>query len=129
MQTDVAGTGGIITLVSSWIKTIFFLPCLAFILTSPSFSFPDTFWMNPQFVIKLEEVDDDPDDGEEGCTFIVGLMQKNTRRMKKIGKDLETIGFAIYEVRSYIYYDLGWLSYSLNLIHQSNPILLYLFLS
>lgn len=54
--------------------------------------------MNPQFVIKLEEVDDDPDEGQEGCTFIVGLMQKNRRRMRKMGKDMETIGFAIYEV-------------------------------
>lgn len=55
--------------------------------------------MNPQFVIKLHEVDDDPDDGEEGCTFIVGLMQKNRRRMRKMGQDMETIGFAIYEVK------------------------------
>lgn len=60
----------------------------------------DTFWMNPQFVIKLNEVDDDPDDGEEGCTVIVGLMQKNKRRRRKMGEDMETIGFAIYEVRS-----------------------------
>lgn len=67
---------------------------------NPCFPFPDSFWMNPQFVIKLNEVDDDPDDGEEGCTFMVGLMQKNRRRMKKMGQDMETIGFAIYEVRS-----------------------------
>uniref|UniRef100_A0A3B5A9K2 Calpain-2 catalytic subunit-like n=1 Tax=Stegastes partitus TaxID=144197 RepID=A0A3B5A9K2_9TELE len=61
-------------------------------------NYANTFWMNPQFVIKLDEVDDDPDDGEEdGCTFIVGLMQKNRRRMRKIGEDMETIGFAIYE--------------------------------
>ncbi|KAM9847665.1 calpain-2 catalytic subunit-like [Aulostomus maculatus] len=60
-------------------------------------NYPNTFWMNPQFVIKLEEVDDDPDDGEEGCTFIVGLMQKNKRRRRKMGEDLDTIGFAIYE--------------------------------
>lgn len=59
----------------------------------------DSFWMNPQFVIKLEEVDDDPNDEEEGCTFIVGLMQKNKRRRRKMGEDTETIGFAIYEVR------------------------------
>lgn len=67
--------------------------------------FPDTFWMNPQFVIKLEEVDDDPDDGEEGCTVIVGLMQKNRRRMRKMGQDMETIGYAIYEVRRHIQED------------------------
>uniref|UniRef100_A0A671YNQ9 Calpain-2 catalytic subunit n=1 Tax=Sparus aurata TaxID=8175 RepID=A0A671YNQ9_SPAAU len=60
-------------------------------------NYPNTFWMNPQFVIKLEDVDDDPDDGEEGCTVIVGLMQKNRRRMRKLGQDMETIGFAIYE--------------------------------
>uniref|UniRef100_A0A3P9NI87 Calpain-2 catalytic subunit n=1 Tax=Poecilia reticulata TaxID=8081 RepID=A0A3P9NI87_POERE len=58
-----------------------------------------TFWTNPQFVIKLDEVDDDPNDGEEeGCTVIVGLMQKNKRHRRKVGEDMETIGFAIYDV-------------------------------
>ncbi|XP_059215469.1 calpain-2 catalytic subunit-like [Centropristis striata] len=61
-------------------------------------NYPNSFWMNPQFVIKLEEVDDDSDDGEEKCSFIVGLMQKNRRRMRKMGQDMETIGFAIYEL-------------------------------
>lgn len=62
-------------------------------------NYPNTFWTNPQFVIKLDEVDDDPDDGEEeGCTFIVGLMQKNKRRRRKMGEDMETIGFAIYDL-------------------------------
>lgn len=62
-------------------------------------NYPNSFWMNPQFVIKLDEVDDDPDDGQEdGCTFIVGLMQKNRRRMRKMGQDMETIGFAIYKL-------------------------------
>ncbi|MGH0147011.1 UNVERIFIED_CONTAM: hypothetical protein FKN15_052864 [Acipenser sinensis] len=49
------------------------------------------------FVLKLEEVDDDPDDGEDGCTFLVGLIQKNRRRQRKMGEDMHTIGFAIYE--------------------------------
>lgn len=64
---------------------------------------PDTFWMNPQFTIKLDEVDDDPDDGQEGCTVIVGLMQKNKRRRRKMGEDTETIGYAIYDVRGYFH--------------------------
>ncbi|KAK7901427.1 hypothetical protein WMY93_018196 [Mugilogobius chulae] len=37
-------------------------------------------------------------DGEDMCTFIVGLMQKNKRKMRKMGEDLDTIGFAIYEL-------------------------------
>uniref|UniRef100_A0A8C9TGD0 Calpain 2, (m/II) large subunit a n=1 Tax=Scleropages formosus TaxID=113540 RepID=A0A8C9TGD0_SCLFO len=58
---------------------------------------PYTFWMNPQFRIKLEEDDDDPADKEVGCSFVVGLIQKNRRQMRKMGEDMHTIGFAIYE--------------------------------
>uniref|UniRef100_A0A8P4K4G3 Calpain 2, (m/II) large subunit b n=1 Tax=Dicentrarchus labrax TaxID=13489 RepID=A0A8P4K4G3_DICLA len=61
---------------------------------------PYTFWMNPQFVIKLDEEDDDPDDGEVGCSFVVGLIQKNRRKLRKKGEDMHTVGFAIYEVRT-----------------------------
>ncbi|XP_068088944.1 calpain-2 catalytic subunit-like [Hyperolius riggenbachi] len=61
-------------------------------------NFPDTFWINPQYLIKLDEEDDDPNDGEEGCTFLVGLIQKNRRKARKMGEDMHTIGFAIYEV-------------------------------
>ncbi|XP_071337313.1 calpain-2 catalytic subunit-like [Trachinotus anak] len=57
-----------------------------------------TFSSNPQFVVRLDDVDDDPLDGEDGCTFLVGLMQKNGRRQKRLNRGLETIGFAIYEV-------------------------------
>jgi len=49
-------------------------------------------------VIKLEDADDDPYDEEEGCTFLVGLMQKDGRKDKRFGRDLNTIGFAIYKV-------------------------------
>ncbi|XP_016890664.1 calpain-2 catalytic subunit-like isoform X2 [Cynoglossus semilaevis] len=61
-------------------------------------NYPDTFWTNPQFVIRLDDEDDDPDDNEAGCSFIVGLIQKNRRCMRKMGEDMHTIGFAIYEV-------------------------------
>uniref|UniRef100_A0A671LU38 Calpain-2 catalytic subunit-like n=1 Tax=Sinocyclocheilus anshuiensis TaxID=1608454 RepID=A0A671LU38_9TELE len=60
---------------------------------------PATFCSNPQFVIKLEEEDDDPLDGEDGCTILVGLMQKESRKDKRFGRDLNTIGFSIYEFR------------------------------
>ncbi|XP_076831130.1 calpain 2, (m/II) large subunit a [Brachyhypopomus gauderio] len=59
---------------------------------------PYTFWMNPQFKIKLEEEDDDPDDDEVGCSVVIGLIQKNRRKMRKSGEDMHTIGYAIYEV-------------------------------
>ncbi|XP_065115682.1 calpain-2 catalytic subunit-like isoform X1 [Paramisgurnus dabryanus] len=58
----------------------------------------DTFSSNPQFVIKLEDVDDDPHDGKDGCTLLVGLMQKDVRKDKHIGRDLKFIGFYIYKV-------------------------------
>ncbi|XP_066466557.1 calpain-1 catalytic subunit isoform X3 [Tiliqua scincoides] len=63
-------------------------------------NFPATFWINPQFKIRLDEVDDDDDDGgrESGCSFVLALMQKNRRRERRFGKDMETIGFAVYEV-------------------------------
>uniref|UniRef100_A0A8C7LEK6 Calpain-2 catalytic subunit n=1 Tax=Oncorhynchus kisutch TaxID=8019 RepID=A0A8C7LEK6_ONCKI len=64
-------------------------------------NFPDSFWQNPQFVIKLDEEDDDPDDDEAGCTFLVGLIQKNRRRMRKSGEDMQTIGFSIYELHNH----------------------------
>ncbi|XP_056136972.1 calpain-8 [Lampris incognitus] len=60
---------------------------------------PATFCSNPQFVIRLEDIDDDPNDGEDGCTFLVGLMQKDGRRERRFGRDLNTIGFAIYQYK------------------------------
>uniref|UniRef100_A0A7N6ABN7 Calpain catalytic domain-containing protein n=1 Tax=Anabas testudineus TaxID=64144 RepID=A0A7N6ABN7_ANATE len=57
-----------------------------------------TFPSNPQFVLRLEDVDDHPVDGKPGCTFLVGLMQKNGRQQRRLNRDLETIGFAIYKI-------------------------------
>ncbi|KAL7845490.1 hypothetical protein AOLI_G00236820 [Acnodon oligacanthus] len=55
-------------------------------------NFIDTFWTNPQFKLKLEDTD-----GDGQCSVIVALMQKNRRKLRKEGLDLETIGFAVYE--------------------------------
>uniref|UniRef100_A0A7N6AN50 Calpain catalytic domain-containing protein n=1 Tax=Anabas testudineus TaxID=64144 RepID=A0A7N6AN50_ANATE len=62
---------------------------------------PNTFWINPQYKICLLEEDDDPDDGETACSFLVALMQKDRRRFRRQGQDMHTIGFAIYEVRGH----------------------------
>lgn len=56
----------------------------------------DTFWTNPQFKLKLEDADDDDNDV---CSVVIALMQKNRRKLRKEGLDMETIGFAVYEVR------------------------------
>ncbi|XP_043861302.1 calpain-9 [Dromiciops gliroides] len=56
-------------------------------------NFLDTFWTNPQIKLSLTE----KDDGQEECTFIVALMQKDRRKLKKFGANLLTIGYAIYQ--------------------------------
>ncbi|XP_045733632.1 calpain-2 catalytic subunit isoform X1 [Mirounga angustirostris] len=66
-------------------------------------NYPNTFWMNPQYLIKLEEEDEDQENGESGCTFLVGLIQKHRRRQRKMGEDMHTIGFGIYEVPEEMY--------------------------
>uniref|UniRef100_A0A8C7D0X5 Calpain-1 catalytic subunit n=1 Tax=Oncorhynchus kisutch TaxID=8019 RepID=A0A8C7D0X5_ONCKI len=58
-------------------------------------NFPATFWINPQFKIDLQHPDTA---GQSDCSFLVALMQKDRRKKRKEGKDMETIGFAIYEV-------------------------------
>uniref|UniRef100_A0A8C5SPU5 Calpain-1 catalytic subunit n=1 Tax=Laticauda laticaudata TaxID=8630 RepID=A0A8C5SPU5_LATLA len=60
---------------------------------------PATFWINPQFKIKLLEEDDDPDDNELACSFLVALMQKHRRKERHAGGDMHTIGFAVYEAQ------------------------------
>ncbi|CAB1330437.1 unnamed protein product [Coregonus sp. 'balchen'] len=58
----------------------------------------DTFWTNPQYRLRLLEEDDDPEDNEVACSFVIALMQKNRRKERKMGANLFTIGFAIYEM-------------------------------
>uniref|UniRef100_A0A2K6E1F9 Calpain-1 catalytic subunit n=1 Tax=Macaca nemestrina TaxID=9545 RepID=A0A2K6E1F9_MACNE len=63
-------------------------------------NYPATFWVNPQFKIRLDETDDPDDygDRESGCSFVLALMQKHRRRERRFGRDMETIGFAVYEL-------------------------------
>ncbi|KAJ8361465.1 hypothetical protein SKAU_G00179900 [Synaphobranchus kaupii] len=56
-----------------------------------------SFSSNPQFSVKLQDVDDDPLH-EDTCTILVGLMQKDSRKQRNIGRKLLSIGFAIYKV-------------------------------
>lgn len=56
----------------------------------------DSFHRNPQYVMTLEDPDEDDDDGK--CTVVVALMQKNRRSRRNVGLDCLTVGFAIYKV-------------------------------
>ncbi|XP_058837405.1 calpain-A-like isoform X3 [Topomyia yanbarensis] len=55
-----------------------------------------TFWHNPQYVVHLEDPDEDDDEGK--CTIIIALMQKNRRSRRNMGVDCLTIGFAVYRL-------------------------------
>ena len=56
----------------------------------------DTFWTNPQY--RVEVIDPDEDDDDKMGTIIVGLMQKERRKMRELGLELLTMGYAIYKV-------------------------------
>ncbi|KAK2154313.1 hypothetical protein LSH36_271g04040 [Paralvinella palmiformis] len=62
---------------------------------------PDTleeeaFWSNPQYVISVVDPDEDDEDGNG--SIIVGLMQKERRKLRAKGESNLTIGFAIYQL-------------------------------
>uniref|UniRef100_A0A672HTH1 Calpain-1 catalytic subunit n=1 Tax=Salarias fasciatus TaxID=181472 RepID=A0A672HTH1_SALFA len=59
-------------------------------------NYPATFWLNPQFKLALQHPDAP---GQRDCTFLVALMQKDRRKKRREGKDMETIGFAVYEFK------------------------------
>ncbi|KAF6274444.1 calpain 9 [Rhinolophus ferrumequinum] len=56
-------------------------------------NFLDTFWTNPQIKLSLTETDE----GQQNCTFLVALMQKDRRKLKRFGANVLTIGYAIYQ--------------------------------
>uniref|UniRef100_A0A8C6PBI5 Calpain-1 catalytic subunit n=1 Tax=Nothobranchius furzeri TaxID=105023 RepID=A0A8C6PBI5_NOTFU len=57
-------------------------------------NYPASFWLNPQFKINLQNPDTP---GKRDCSFLVALMQKDRRKKRREGEDMETIGFALYE--------------------------------
>lgn len=59
-------------------------------------NFLNTFAMNPQYRVDLEDADDDEDDK---CSLTVALMQTKRRKLKaEEGKPMLTIGFSIYKI-------------------------------
>jgi calpain len=60
-------------------------------------NFLKTFANNPQYRIQL--TDSDPNDDDDLCTLIIGVMQKYRRELKSHGVENLAIGFAIYEVK------------------------------
>ena len=70
-------------------------------------NFIDTFHLNPQFTITIDETvdhhDEDDDEGGEGggdsCTVIISLMQKNRRARRNEGLGYLSIGFVVYRIK------------------------------
>uniref|UniRef100_A0A8C6PBU0 Calpain-1 catalytic subunit n=1 Tax=Nothobranchius furzeri TaxID=105023 RepID=A0A8C6PBU0_NOTFU len=62
-------------------------------------NYPASFWLNPQFKINLQNPDTP---GKRDCSFLVALMQKDRRKKRREGEDMETIGFALYEMLTLI---------------------------
>ena len=60
------------------------------------------FYTNPQYKVSIAEPDDDDEDGNG--TIVVGVMQKNRRKLRQEGQDNNPIGYAIYAVREMIFY-------------------------
>lgn len=59
-------------------------------------NFLNTFAMNPQYRVDLQDADDDEDDK---CSLTVALMQTKRRKLKaEEGKPMLTIGFSIYKI-------------------------------
>ncbi|KAH0620650.1 hypothetical protein JD844_021317 [Phrynosoma platyrhinos] len=81
----------------SWLDFLRYFTKLEICNITPD-ALEDTFWTNPQFRLRLLEEDDDPEDSEVVCSFLVALMQKNRRKERRLGANLLTIGFAIYEM-------------------------------
>ncbi|KAK1875933.1 Calpain-2 catalytic subunit [Dissostichus eleginoides] len=46
-------------------------------------NYPATFCSNPQFLVRLLEEDEGLQEGEEGCTLILGLLQRDARRERR----------------------------------------------
>ncbi|KAM5300862.1 calpain-8 isoform 2-T2 [Glossophaga mutica] len=63
-------------------------------------NYPATYWTNPQFKIRLDEANDHQEEGagEPCCTVLLGLMQKNRRRQKRMRQGMLSIGYAVYKV-------------------------------
>ncbi|KAI4537040.1 hypothetical protein MG293_013243 [Ovis ammon polii] len=72
-------------------------------------NYPATYWTNPQFKIHLDEVDDHQEESvsEPCCTVLLGLMQKNRRRQKRMGQGMLSIGYAVYKLESHTDAHLG----------------------
>uniref|UniRef100_A0A2K6C9A3 Calpain-12 n=1 Tax=Macaca nemestrina TaxID=9545 RepID=A0A2K6C9A3_MACNE len=83
----------------------------------------ETFWTNPQFRLTLLEPDEEEDEDEEGpwggwgasgawgparggrtpkCTVLLSLTQRNRRRLRAKGLTYLTVGFHVFQVRSWL---------------------------
>lgn len=56
----------------------------------------ESFWTNPQYRITID--DHDPDDDSDTGTIVIGVMQKDRRKLKHKAKGNLVIGYYIFQV-------------------------------
>lgn len=88
----------------NWVSEVFEKRWLRGLTAGGCTNFKDSFFQNPQFLLKLDEIDDDPDVEGEGCTFIASLLQKDPNR-RRLNNELLTIGFIMYKLDDDEVYD------------------------
>lgn len=71
------------------------------------FFLADSFWINPQYRVKVDKLLSGCSSSSDEKTMLVSLMQKPDKRNRRLVKNLH-IGFTIFEVSVKVAPSLGW---------------------
>ncbi len=73
------------------------------IMYKSSFNVIETFWTNPQFRVKIDELNDECASGQRPENILVSLIQNHEKRNRNSQENVN-IGFYVFEVSFCVYY-------------------------